>query len=68
MTYVEQLNSKEWQNKRIEILNRDKHKCTGFAIIILSMDNNQIKPYINFSLGIKLGIAETSLKNKSIAE
>lgn len=26
------------------------------------------KPYINFSLGIKMGIAETSLKNKSIAE
>ncbi len=25
------------------------------------------KPYVNFSLGIKLGIAETSLKNKSIA-
>ena len=26
------------------------------------------KPYVNFSLGIKLGIAETSLKSKSIAE
>ena len=25
------------------------------------------KPYVNFSLGIKLGIAETSIKNKSIA-
>lgn len=28
----------------------------------------QIKPYVNFSLGIKLGIAQTSFKNKSIAE
>jgi hypothetical protein len=27
----------------------------------------EFKPYVNFSLGIKLGIAETSLKNKSIA-
>lgn len=26
------------------------------------------QPYVKFSLGIKLGIAETSLKNKSIAE
>lgn len=28
----------------------------------------EFKPYVNFSLGIKLGIAETNIKNRSIAE
>ena len=28
----------------------------------------EFRPYVNFSLGIKLGIAETSVKHKSIAE
>ena len=37
-------------------------------INISPLSKKEIKPYINFSLGIKLGIAQTSLKNKSVAE
>jgi hypothetical protein len=38
------------------------------TINLPSPPKKEFKPYVNFSLGIKLGIAETNIKSKSIAE